>query len=67
MTSTSIFIRRAGMSTMHVRVFHVRPWQIKAARGMRKKGFPVHVVCYSLGIKRARLTAKIGPHSFFKF
>jgi hypothetical protein len=55
------------MSTMQVRVFRRRPWQMRAARGMRRAGHPVHVVCYSLGIKRDRLTAAIGPHAFFKF
>lgn len=64
---SSIFIKRAGMSTMQVRVFQCRPWQLRAARGMRRAGHPPHVVCSSLGIRRERLTRSIGPHSFFKF
>lgn len=62
----SIFIKRSGLATMQVRVFKRRPWQLKAARGMRRKGIAEHVICYSLGINRARLSRSFGPAAFFK-
>jgi len=67
LTSTSIFIRRAGRSTMHVRVFHARPRAKAAARAMRRRGIPLSHVCWCLGIKRERIELLTGAHALFKF
>lgn len=62
----SIFIKRAGKSAMHVRVFQCRPKRVPAARGMRRKGLPCHVICSALGFRRERYDRIIGPAALFR-
>lgn len=63
---TTIFIKRPGKSSMAVRVFRARPWQMKAARAMRRAGFKDAEICFRLRINRRRFIGAIGPHSLFK-
>ncbi|SOC37064.1 hypothetical protein SAMN05892877_103408 [Rhizobium subbaraonis] len=62
----TIFIKRAGKSAMHVRVFQFRPKRVSAARGMRRKGLPCHAICTALGFRRERYDRIIGPAAFFR-
>lgn len=63
---STIFIRRPGLSTMAVRVFRRRPWQMRAARAMRRAGYPDNEICARLRIRPGRFTVALGPHSLFK-
>lgn len=61
----SIFIKRPGRSAMQVRVFHSRPKQRAALRGMRRRGLPCHVICTHLGISRVCYDQLIATAQFF--
>lgn len=63
----SIFIKRPGASTMHVRVFQKRPRVLAAARGMRRRGHALHFISWSLRIPRTRIDVLVGPLAFFKW
>ena len=63
---TTIFIKRPGLATMAVRVFRARPWQMKAARAMRRAGFSDREICSRLQIRPERFIGALGPHSLFK-
>lgn len=64
--NTSIFIKRAGLSTMRVRVFHARPRAKSAARTMIRLGFPTHYICSSLEMSRRRFDRLFGPAALFR-
>lgn len=66
MSMESLFVRRRGSSTLHVRVFPARPRVHAAARAMRSKGHALSYIAWSLSIPRERVDVLVGPLAFFK-